>query len=392
MKVNTEILRWALEWNGLSAESLLKISPRGLEWLEGTRQPTIRQLEQLARKTHTPVACFFRDSIPDVSMQIPDFRTIDDRSVAENPSPELFETIDELLIRQGWLRDYFIAEEYEPLDWVGVFSGIDPRPSVQETVAFLRDLLHLGEDWLVENYIRDKEHAWRHLRSCLGNLRIAVFISGYARSYTHRPFDVNEFRGFVLSDDYAPCMFINGVDAITAQLFTMIHELTHLLFADTGVSNPFYDQSEHPDPSSMELYANKVAASFLVPESQLRAVWNADAVQKSKGLASVAGRFRVSSIVVLRRAMDTGLIDRDTFYQLYNSQIATQYEDSGQAQESKNGGNYYSNHSAKLGIVFTEALYSALRAGYVQYGDAYKMTGMRGQTFDNYFTSQGYVL
>lgn len=55
------------------------------------------------------VSELFASELPDYALQIADFRTIDD-GPAQDPSPELFDTIDAMMGRQEWMRDYFLHE------------------------------------------------------------------------------------------------------------------------------------------------------------------------------------------------------------------------------------------------------------------------------------------
>ena len=118
------------------------------------------------------------------------------------------------------------------------------------------------------------------------------------------------FRGFALVDEYAPLVFVNSADFMAAQMFTLAHELAHLFIAQSGVSNL---EALQPPSDETEQFCNKAAAEFLIPEEELLAFWPS-ARRTNDPYQAIAHRFKVSSIVAARRALDLDLIDRDEFF------------------------------------------------------------------------------
>ena len=59
VNVKPELFRLARERAGIHVDALVKRFPRYLEWECGEKQPTLKQLEKLARVTHAPIgSCF----------------------------------------------------------------------------------------------------------------------------------------------------------------------------------------------------------------------------------------------------------------------------------------------------------------------------------------------
>ena len=119
--------------------------------------------------------------------------------------------------------------------------------------------------------IRRTSHTWdeflRELTRSAEATGILVMRSGIVGGNTRRKLSVNEFRGFVISDDLAPLVFINGRDSKAAQIFTLVHELVHVWIDRSGISNP--DPKDVPAElrNTVETFCNSVAAEVLVPHA-----------------------------------------------------------------------------------------------------------------------------
>ena len=202
---------------------------------------------------------------------------------------------------------------------------------------------------------------------------IIVVFNGIVANNTHRVIPVEECRGFVLVDEYVPFMFINNADAKTAQLFTIVHELAHVWL---GKSAGFDFRQLLPSDDPIEQLCDQVAAEFLVPEALLRTHWTSVA-----DIRKLATKFKVSKVVVARRALDLGLISRPTFFQLYDTYMA---EFATRKQRQEPGGNFYYTARKRISRTFAAYVDSAVKTDRLLYRDAYKLTGLSGKTYETF--------
>lgn len=143
-------------------------------------------------------------------------------------------------------------------------------------------------------------------------------INGVVANNTHRKLDVGEFRGFALSDDYAPLLFVNGADAKSAQLFTIVHELAHIWLGESALTDVgLITRNSH----NIESWCDWAAAEFLVPARGLKAFWR-EVSREESPFETIARHFKVSPIVAGRRALDLRLVDREMIFAFYHEYIA----------------------------------------------------------------------
>ena len=376
-RLNPEILQWAVARSGLTDEQITKAFPKYHAWIEEGYEPTVKQVRDFAKKVHVNVCELFGDSLPDYALQIADFRTVDNK-LAGDPSPELFDTIESMRNRQAWMREYFSAQGYMPIAFVGSYQD---KPMNGQTVIELgqelHELLGLDEGWAAS--CKDAGEALRVFKDRVEASGISVVINGVVDDNTHRPLDFTEFRGFVLSDPLAPIVFLNGRDYKTAQIFTLAHELCHLAFCQTGVSAAPDDEDT---PVEVEQFCNAVAAEFLVPSALIERSWRrsfSDPFQKTKAIASTC---KVNFMVVARKARDLKLITRSEYASLCQRYNA---EKKPFVRGGKGGGDYFLTKQYRLGNVFSEAVIAAVGSDYLSHRDAYDLTGLSAPSFDKYF-------
>ncbi len=372
--VKPELIRWAIERSRLSMDDLLRAFPKLDAWRRGEHAPTFRQLERFARKTMTPLGYLLLDAPPDETIPIPDFRTVGDTPI-DRPSPNLIETIQAMQRRQAWMREYLIEEGCERLSFVG---GARSARNIVSLAARIRVTLGLNVDWAEQH--ATWEDALRTLRNSAERIGVLVATASVVGLNNHRPLDPEEFRGFVLCDEYAPLIFVNGADSKSAQMFTLAHELVHVWVGRGGLFNLIHTM---PHGDQAERFCNKVAAEFLVPAHKLRERWD-EVKGASKPFHTIARWFKVSPVAAARRALDMRLIDRATFSAFYEQDQADWHKRKTQQKKKKGGPNFYTVQDVRLGRRFAYAVVRAAREGRLLYREAYQLTDLKGETFAKY--------
>lgn len=368
--VKPELLRWARERLGRSIEDFSSRFGRLSEWERGESQPTLKQLDAYAKVTHVPIGYFFLPEPPELPLPIPDLRTVR-RSAIRQPSPDLLDTIHAMQRRQAWLREELVECEADTLDFIGAARVTDDPEAVGRE---MRRIVGLEDGWAAA--VRTWEAAVSELRRAIERLGVIAVINGVVGNNTHRTLDVDEFRGFALSDSYAPLIFVNGADAKSAQGFTLAHELAHLWLGSTALTD--VDPVTHSSDET-ESWCDRAAAEFLVPARALHAYWH-DIKHGDAPFELVARRFKVSPIVAGRRAMDLHLVDRESFFDFYHD-----YTKRDQRQSvSSGGGDFYNNQNSRVGERFATHVIRAAKGGRLSFKEAYGLTDLRGDAFHEY--------
>jgi Zn-dependent peptidase ImmA (M78 family) len=150
-------------------------------------------------------------------------------------------------------------------------------------------------------------------------LGVLVMRSGVVRHNPTRALAVEEFRGFAISDDVAPLVFINSRDAKAAQIFTLAHELAHIWIGASGISNPKLRARPTEKYADVERFCNQVAAQLLVPAASFEEWWT-DQKSPTENIRAIAAHFRVSTIVALRRSFDLDKISYPLFSKLLDEE------------------------------------------------------------------------
>lgn len=311
MPINPDVLKWARERSGLSVEDATKKFAKFQSWEAGELSPTYSQLEQLSDTLKLPIAAFFfptRPNLPDIEKT---FRSL--------PSAELSKLSAKvrLMLRKAKAMQLNLADLY---------SGRNPaaknivqslefrgRVPISRIAADTRDFLGITLE--KQFYWKDADEALLAWRVALQKAGVSVFKDAFRDT---------EISGFCLYDPEFPVIYVNNTTTKTRQIFTLAHELGHLLFRSSGIDwiNSRYSVSILGADRDIEVACNQFAAELLVPDQMFASMVSKQTADLNKAV-ELATKFHVSREVIYRKFLDRGWISSqqyETQTKLWNAQ------------------------------------------------------------------------
>ena len=362
--INRDVLRWAID----RAAQHIDIESEA-RWLETDKFPTVRQAQAIAKRLSIPFGYLFLSDFPDDELPIPDLRTRDDAQLIV-PSLDLRDQLEWVTAKQRWFAELRRREGGDNLPFVASANVNQDTADVAADIEGFLDLTGL----------RAEATSWSDYMTRLSrrgeSAGILVMRSGVVAMNNKRRLNPNEFQGFAIADQMAPLIFINTNDYVTATIFTFAHEMAHIWLGESGITLSDEEGTFADIEVDVERFCNKVAAELLVPGNQFDAAWNAEPLGRQ--VDRLAREFRVSSIVILRRALDTERISQNDFF--------AQLEIERQNQTPRvrgGGGSGINNILARNGQLLVTAAVSGAIDGSVGYAEAADALGVKVQTVKN---------
>lgn len=378
VEIKPALLRWACERAGFDPFALEARFPQFAAWERGEKQPTLKQLEAFAKATHTPIGYLFLPEPPEERVPIPDFRIFADEALRQ-PSPDLLDTLYLCQQRQDWYREFLLFEGEKPLPFVG---------SARVGDDMIRVARHMQEILSFDLEERRAIPAWtealRRFIEQADGAGVLVMVSGVVGSNNRRKLNPLEFRGLALADELAPLVFINGADTKAAQMFTLAHELAHIWIGQSALSDA---EISMVPAREVERWCNHVAAELLVPMEVFK-----EELDHHGGLCAeldrLARRFKVSTLVILRRMHDAGALNAKTYREAYEQELKRLSKIA-----KGSGGDFYLTLGARVGKRFARALVISTMEGRSSFTEALRLLNFRKMsTFSELGRSLGVVM
>lgn len=315
--VNPEILVWARETAGLTQEEASKklgfqssgrsSAAQKLELLEtGQKEPTRTQLSKMSEQYRRPLLTFYLSKPPVKADRGADFRTLS-AEYSTREEAVLDALVREILARQSMVQALLEDdEEFTPLFFVGSRKIEDGVENVAESLRWL-----LGVELDAFRSRRTDKEAFDLLRGGAERAGVFVILQGNLGSH-HTNISVQTFRGFSISNNYAPFIVINPHDARPALSFTLLHEMVHILLGQGGISS-------HSIENSTEQFCDRVAGAYLLLPQEIDSLALNDALDLddiSARISSFATERNLSRTMVAYNAYLANQISLRVYRQL----------------------------------------------------------------------------
>ena len=363
-KINPNVLKWARIDAGYDSSNLPKtIKKNYKKWETGEVKPTWNQLRELANQYKRPSAFFFRSEPPiKEKTDLIEYRKTETASVKR--TPRLIYSIRNYKI----LRDIYI----ELLDVMRLekksfkkykFESNNPREFASQIRNMLGIELKEQKKWLFDENMRKDYKHYRFLnewKESLNTLGILVFES--------EKVSLDEMKALTLYYDDYPIIILNGSDHVNSRIFSLFHELTHLMLGESAICDLEEDNSK-------EIFCNAVAGEFLVPFNDF--LENTEFIKSHEDLndddifINLSHEYGVSWEVILRRFLTIGKIS-ENFYNLKTKKWADEYEDN-----KGSGGNFLNNKVKYYGRMYSRLVLSAYENNIISPTEFSEYMGMK---------------
>ncbi len=371
-RVSPLVLEWARTRAQLDLSSVVeklkrkRVDVKTIEgWERGRDQPTPAQARALAKIYRIPERWLFHVMPPTQfdDLGVIDFRTPDLERLAA-PSQNLRSTIEHALALQAWVVDHRAHTGGEPVPFAGVKSPVESATQIAE---YLRGVLEVER---IRDEASDADDFLKSLRRQVEATGVLVLRMGQVANKTRWSLDPLEFKGFTLVDEdrLAPLIFINRKDLDDAQLFTLAHELTHVVTGGSGVSNEDIEDLD-PDRPTVEILCDQVAEELLVPASRFEQAWGSKKEFDQKRVQAVAADLKVTPVIAGRRVAAMGPSAAKSFRSYVAAQRASK-------EAKSSGGNPYVTYPAWYGTDLVALLASAATTEHPSSSDALELLGV----------------
>ncbi len=229
------------------------------------------------------------------------------------------------------------------------------RDNLKDITQQVRDYLNIELDeqcsW------QDDDYALKEWRDKIESNGIFIFKQSIKQK---------DISGFCLIDKTFPIIYLNNSTSKVRQIFTIFHELAHILLQVSGITKVDDEYINYLEKNStkIEVFCNQFAAEFLVPtDSLFENLENYTDNYNEQLISEFAQKYTISREVILRKLLDNNFITQDD-YETKVQSWQNQYAKTKQSKsEKKGGGNYYATQATYLGDNYLKLVFNKYYQG-----------------------------
>lgn len=378
MAVNPKILTWARERNGLTIEDLAEVMKRNPDelrmWESGEKLPSYTCLDALAyRHFKIPLAVFFFPEPPSIDDPIGKFRRLPEYELSRLSS----DTLQKIRLAQAYQDSLIELMEGSSFERSMHNEIVIDSADISKVAVEVRDYLNISLNKQFGFHQYDQAlKAWRHSVEKAG---IYIFKDTFKDKF---------ISGFCLLHKQYPIIMINNSNSFSRQIFTLIHELGHIIFGIHGLTDVEETYIEYMDSAekSYEVACNRFASEVLVPPYSFNKEIDLFKTVGEQSIPEIAKKYSVSREVILRRLLEHKVIDNN----YYSKKVEEWNRDYLRMEGESTGGNWYLTRLSYLGENYTRLAFERYHRGRLDRAELASHLNVKARNLDKFESYLGW--
>ncbi len=373
--INSKILKWAREETPFNIEDvsirLKNIDTETIKkWENGEELISITNAKKLANLYDVPFASFYLSDIPEKqSNNYIDRRTLSDYMDKEI-SYELWKEIR-----------YLNSCRENALELLNNDENISKIPSLNSNVNIDEIAQVIRKDFNIDtpfkNKTQYKNKPFTFYREKLEKYGILILQMNNV--------SVKEIRGLSLNYDVLPIIGINKADTERAKVFTLFHELAHIVRRTSALCSIKFDERSDTE----EKTCDKIASEVLVPKSAILNIVknNTRRILDDELIKEISDKFGVSTFVIIKKLYDLNIITYEDYSRKYNEYIEEFNKVKEKVKENEEKGNfklpYFRKYLNVTGKLYPSIVLSAYFDGKISLGEVTRTLNIKTSHIEN---------
>ncbi len=370
VNVEPSVLKWLIGSSGWTKKEIakrFKTDVHNIEKFEsGEKKPSLRQLEEFSIIFKRPLAAFLLSKPLAEKPKPKDYRMLPNKT-------NTFDKKTILVMRHARRLQKLSKElsrnvEYETKSKIEKVK-ISDNP---ETIASrFREKFNLTEE--KQRRFKTPYELFNYLRDLLEDLNIYLF---------QFSMPVEDARGFVFVDESPSVIVVNTKDSIEARIFSLMHEVAHILLGESVIDLP---DATHLFNDDFEKWCNEFASTFLLPKDIAKAIFetNKANLTQKETLKTLSNRYKVSKAMLLLNMLKLRYIGKTDYDAILARFKKEEIKPKKEGEEVTSGGIPSEVKClSEVGNKFVSLVANNYDRDHITYTDALNYLSIKSKSFD----------